>query len=155
MFIIKFRKSERNPLPGSLVHTRGGLSGQPWSAAASSQAGPPQAWRAIVILNWSRGLKLRAPSCADLQAPFPLPGVLSHQICLTDSYSSLQIWLKYHLLQEALPDISKKHFLLCSPNWPCFMSIKLFHCYSSLPKCLSPLCPWRPWSPETTLPATV
>lgn len=31
MFIIKFRKSKRNPSPGSPLHTKGGLPWRPWS----------------------------------------------------------------------------------------------------------------------------
>lgn len=54
--------------------------------------------------------------------------VLSHHIHLADSYSSLKVWLKYHLLQEALPGTSRKYFLLCSPNWPYFVAIKLSNC---------------------------
>lgn len=67
-FIIKFRKSKRSPLLGSLLHTRGGPSWRPWSAAVSSQAGLTHdmlqsPW--IAHTAWSPGLPL-AHTCRHL-----------------------------------------------------------------------------------------
>lgn len=48
-------------------------------------------------------------------------------MCLAESFSPLKVWLKYHLLQEVLPDISRKYFLLCFPLTSFYQALQLLY----------------------------
>lgn len=103
MFVINFKKVKETPC---LAHhcTQGEVT-----------PGGPGLLQPQLRPAWPPP-SVRAPSCANVQVPFSLPEVLSHQICWVDSYTSFKVWLKYHLLQEALCNISRKPSPLPSPT---------------------------------------